>query len=604
MRTKLFLVFAGMILISGAVANRFLDKTIRATAEANVERALRLSVRAVALLAADTPTSAWSELTWQKPLAGVKGEVALTLFGPAGRRLAGVELQPPEDDRHHSAEVDRALAGEESFARVRVVPGQEAYVVATTPVLRSGQVVGAVRAAIDNAPAERALTEARRSLGIAIVILLGVAGVGAWAGPRIFADGVSGLLNTAARMAKGDLRVRSPMNIGEPLLPLAQALDLLAGNLSSSLDDLKAERDLVGRILERMEEGVLVLDTERRVTLINPALRDVLMPRPGLATADSHTSALDVRGRTVLEVFRHAELSALLDRSSEGERVRGEIEVQGLRPRRLMVTATRFTEGGYLAVFVDVTEIRRLESLRRDFVANVSHELRTPVAAIRSAAETLPMTIEAQDSHAGLRFVDIIERNADRLQSLVEDLLDLSRIESREYRLQIEPLSVTRIVNQIFGLFRDRAERRKITLVSDIPANLPPLHTDRRALETVLSNLIDNAVKYCPDGSRVAVRAALEADRLRLEVEDSGQGIEAQHLPRIFERFYRIDPGRSRSKGGTGLGLSIVKHLTEAMGGTTTVASVVGKGTTFTLRLPRARTDAMPSPTNPEDSLG
>ena len=203
-----------------------------------------------------------------------------------------------------------------------------------------------------------------------------------------------------------------------------------------------------------------------------------------------------------------------------------------------------------------------------------------------------------------MRFVDIIERNAERLQSLVEDLLDLSKIEAKEYRLNIEGLSVSRLVAHIFGLFRDRAERRKIALVAEIPAKLPTLHTDRRAIETVLSNLVDNAVKYCPDGAQVCVKGSVEHDQMRIDVQDSGYGIEAQHLPRLFERFYRIDAGRSRSKGGTGLGLSIVKHLTEAMGGAASVASTLGEGTTFTVRIPLSRTDAKPSPTAMEDSLG
>jgi two-component system phosphate regulon sensor histidine kinase PhoR len=153
-------------------------------------------------------------------------------------------------------------------------------------------------------------------------------------------------------------------------------------------------------------------------------------------------------------------------------------------------------------------------------------------------------------------------------------------------------------------LFRDRAERRNITLEATMPHNLPPVHTDRRAFETVLSNLVDNAVKYCPDGARICVKAQVQGAAMCIDVEDTGQGIESQHLPRLFERFYRVDAGRSRSKGGTGLGLSIVKHLTEAMGGTATVTSTVGKGTVFTIRIPLVRTDAKPSSTSIDDSFG
>lgn len=608
MRTKLFLVFASLILISGAVANRFLNNTVRKTAQGNVDRALRLSARTFAHLAASVPQERWRDELTQHLRAVDPEDISLTLFNQDGERVIGTEVLPPSATERPSNEVRQALVGKESFSRVYLLPQAAPYLVAFVPVVRRGAVVGAVRANINHAPTERALDEAKTELYWAMAFLLAVAVGGAWLGPRLFSGAISDLLSTASRMANGDLQIRSVYRPRDPLAPLAQAMDLLASNLAKSLDALKSERDLVGRILERMEEGVLVLTPDRRITLINPALRDVVMPKPSLKSASSTSlvdeDVFDVRGRTLMEVFRHAELSGLLDRSKNDERVRAEVEVEGLRPRRLMVTSTRFREGGFLVVFVDVTEIRRLESLRRDFVANVSHELRTPVASIRSASETLPMTIQRGDSTASLRFVDIIERNAERLQSLVEDLLDLSKIEAKEYRLNIEALSVPRLVVHIFGLFRDRAERRQITLESQLPNTLPSLYTDRRAIETVLSNLVDNAVKYCPDGAKVRVLGSVQRDKLRIDVEDSGHGIEEQHLPRLFERFYRVDAGRSRSKGGTGLGLSIVKHLTEAMGGVASVDSKLGVGTTFTVLIPLSRTDANPSPTAMEDSLG
>jgi two-component system, OmpR family, phosphate regulon sensor histidine kinase PhoR len=607
-RTKLFLVFASLILISGAIASRFLNNTVRQTAQGNVDRALKLSARTFAHLAASVPQGSWTNELSQQLRSVDREDISLTLFSATGERVLGTEVLPPNGAEPPSNEVKQALSGKESFSRVYLLPQAAPYLVAFVPVVQKNAIVGAVRASINHAPTENALEAARLELYMAVVLLLALAGGGAWMGPRLFSGAISDLLSTAARMASGDLQIRSVFHPRDPLAPLAKSLDLMASNLAKSLEALKSERDLVGRILERMEEGVLVLTADRHITLINPALRDVLMPKPSLNAAASSSRSgedvFDVRGRTLMEVFRHAELPGLLDRSKDHERVRSEIEVEGLRPRRLLVTSTRFREGGYLVVFVDVTEIRRLESLRRDFVANVSHELRTPVASIRSASETLPLTIRARDGEASLRFVDIIERNAERLQSLVEDLLDLSKIEAKEYRLAIEPLSVPRLVSHIFGLFRDRAERRKISLEADVPSSLPTLHTDRRAIETVLSNLVDNAVKYCPDGATVRVTGTVENDLIRIDVKDSGLGIEKQHLSRLFERFYRVDEGRSRSKGGTGLGLSIVKHLSEAMGGTASVTSIMGSGTTFTVRIPLARTDRNPSPTAMEDSLG
>jgi two-component system phosphate regulon sensor histidine kinase PhoR len=359
---------------------------------------------------------------------------------------------------------------------------------------------------------------------------------------------------------------------------LGRALDGLAESLSATLTTLRAERDLLGRILESMQEGVLVADRAQRILLVNPGLRAMLL------------LPADVTGKTPLEVIRNADLQSLLDAATAvPEGSSGEIEIGGPKPRRLMVhtRALAGEAGGLLAVFVDVTAMRKLESMRRDFVANVSHELRTPIAAVRSAAETV-RGAAASDPEARTHFLEMIDRNAERLQRLVEDLLDLSRIESREFKLSPEPVALQPAVERALQLFGDRAVTRWVRLVAEVPAGLPPARADRRALEQVLTNLVDNATKYCTEGATVTVRAARQGGTVRVAVADTGPGIEERHLPRLFERFYRVDAGRSRELGGTGLGLSIVKHLVEAMNGAVTVESTVGSGSTFTLSLPRA----------------
>jgi two-component system phosphate regulon sensor histidine kinase PhoR len=232
-----------------------------------------------------------------------------------------------------------------------------------------------------------------------------------------------------------------------------------------------------------------------------------------------------------------------------------------------------------------VTDVRRLESLRRDFVANVSHELRTPVAAVLSATETLQGGA-LKNEDAAPRFLAIIDRNATRLQSLIEDLLELSRLDAREYRVKKDRVAVDSVVTIVLGLYRERADKKQIVLGASLPSPIPELWTDPRALEQILGNLVDNAIKYCPSGSRVTIQVVVEGGEIRFHVVDTGPGIEARHLPRLFERFYRVDAGRSREVGGTGLGLSIVKHLAEAIGGDVTVKSELRVGSTFTLTLP------------------
>jgi two-component system, OmpR family, phosphate regulon sensor histidine kinase PhoR len=356
----------------------------------------------------------------------------------------------------------------------------------------------------------------------------------------------------------------------DDLEALHSDMNELAGVLRRREEELRSEQVLSGLVLTAMQEGILLLDADLRIKLMNPTLREMLLLRE------------DAVGRPLIEVVRHAPLQELLRTRDAGT---SEIELGGIKPRHLLVRTSRLADdgGNLLAVFVDVTELRRLESMRRDFVANVSHELRTPVTGLISATETLRGAL-AKDPKAALTFVDIIERNAERLRLLIEDILDLSRIEAREFRFRAEPIRLRAFFEHLTTLFRERAEKRKIVLNVVCDSELE-LELDRNALEQVLSNLIDNAVKYANEGATVSLRAkaGVQGDNqcVTLSVEDNGPGINAKHLARLFERFYRVDEGRARKQGGTGLGLAISKHLAEAMNGTLRVESEVGTGTRF-----------------------
>ncbi|MFO0577647.1 MAG: ATP-binding protein [Polyangia bacterium] len=400
------------------------------------------------------------------------------------------------------------------------------------------------------------------------------------------------LATAARRMAHGELLPRtaapSPLEASvshDEVAELGRDLDQIAQSLAAALAEIVAQRDLIGGVLSAMSEGVLLVGgpVERRaVILTNPALREMLL------LDDDRT------GRPLSSLGNEALVAALTAADRSPGPTRHEVATAGLLPRRLLIQTRRLradgraqsdSEAQLLAVVVDVTELRRLETLRRDFVANASHELRTPVTALRSAAETLHDVLEADPKAAG-RFLDMIERNAERLQHIIDDLLDLSRLESQTYRLELEPLEVAEVAGRVVDLFAERARARQMTLRLRLPADLPRVQADRRALEHVLCNLVDNAIKYGPSGGLVILGAEAGEHELQLLVQDSGPGIAAEHLPRLFERFYRVDAGRSRALGGTGLGLAIVKHLTEAMGGQVGVDSEPGRGTTFRCRLP------------------
>jgi two-component system, OmpR family, phosphate regulon sensor histidine kinase PhoR len=361
--------------------------------------------------------------------------------------------------------------------------------------------------------------------------------------------------------------------------PLQGAIDTLQARLHVQGAALAQEAHILSAVLDSMAEGIWVTDAQGTVVRHNAALPRLLAGGAG--------PGLDMVGQRPLALVRHEPLhSAVLAACREGESSQLELSLEGLFPRTLAIRVTPLGRDlpGSAAVFHDVTELRRLERVRKDFVANVSHELRTPITAIRGYAETLQAGALA-DAAAAPRMVDIIHRQAQRLGDLVDELLELSRLEGRDLRLHLTAVPLAPAVARAADAVRPRAEAKRLEVTLEVPAELRA-HADARAVEQVLLNLLDNAVKYTPAGGRVWVRGALEGGRCALRVSDTGLGIEARHLGRVFERFYRVDPGRSRDMGGTGLGLSIVKHLAGAMGGEVQVQSTPSEGSTFTLFLP------------------
>jgi two-component system phosphate regulon sensor histidine kinase PhoR len=584
-RGKLFLISFSLIMFSVVVAWVYLAGALEQDLTERIRRDLIVRAKLVAdHAAAHEPVTAAPE-RWDF-LADELGELAgarITLIRRDGVVLGDSAVPATElaglENHGHRPEVQNALGqGVGAGSRFSTTIERRMLYVAV-PFAQNGEVAGVARVAMPLTEVDAAVAELGRIIALATLLALVVAIVMSSAAAHLASRTARSLTEAARRMASGDLATRTRVAGDDELAELGRALDAMAHDLSKTLEELRGERDQLSGILTSMREGVLMLDSEGRVAHINPALRQML-----LLPAESS-------GKLLLEVIRHAELKALLDSARRGRKsAAGEIEIGGLKPRRLLVHVAPLEGRGpsLLAVFWDVTDMRRLETVRRDFVANVSHELRTPVTAIRSAAETLQAAL-SRDPDAARQFVEIIERNAERLHALVEDLLDLSRIESRELRLTLEPLALANVVEQVLALFEERAQKRSVRLVQAVSTDLPRVRADRRALEQLLSNLVDNAVKYGGDGAEVRVRAELGNATVRLIVEDDGPGIEERHLARVFERFYRVDAGRSRELGGTGLGLSIVKHLTEAMGGSVGVESVPGEGSKFSVTLPAAK---------------
>jgi two-component system phosphate regulon sensor histidine kinase PhoR len=441
-----------------------------------------------------------------------------------------------------------------------------------------------VRLAYEPVVMNAMVSEMRLRLLYGTLLALAVTAALSLVSARVFTRTIRHLTDVARTM-RTDLSKRTHLRGEDDISRLGMELDALASELQRSLADLSQQRERLEAMLEAMQEGVMVTGEDGAIIVANRALRRMLL-------------ASEVTGKQPIEVLRNADLHELLTESMRTRRhVTRELEFGSIRRRRVRVQVSPLAggrsgraRGGLVAVFFDVTDLRRLETLRRDFVANVSHELRTPVASIRATSETLRGGA-LKDPETAAEFVDIIDRNAQRLHRLVEDLLDLSKIEAKELDLKLEGLSARAEAKAAVDLLRQGAEQRSTELKVDAPEGLR-VRADARALGQILTNLIDNAIKYCPQGAHIAVRARGLGDRVIFEVEDDGPGIDATHVPRLFERFYRVDTGRSRALGGTGLGLAIVKHLAEALGGQVSVESTLGQGSTFRVDLPAASDSA------------
>lgn len=592
-RGKLFLLSSALVLLATSFVYLYARDEIEEQTVAEVQNSL---VTRTALLAGqaslflsqlavtDHPSAEALRQAWQ-PLAldmSTRGRCRVTIVRHDGLVLADSDLngtQLAQVENHAGRpEVRQALSKGVGSSRRHSSTISRDFVYTAASFPRPGSsAYGVVRASVELSQVQAAIASLRRTLTFNAALALGIALAVSLLAAQIASGTTRRLTEAARKLASGDLTARMPVLANDEFGELGRALDHLTRSLQHSLEELKTERDRLDGLLSRMQEGVLMLDASGHIVLLNPALQEMLLLH-------------DAIGKTPLEVIRHSELKLLLDEvTSTGAPASREIEVTGLMHRRLLVWAALLgpPQGGAFAVFVDVTEMRRLENLRRDFVANASHELRTPVTAIRSAGETI-RDVALNDTAALPRFVDIIVRNAERVGNLLDDILELSRIESRALRLQMEPVEIHGVLSQVAELFRERAERKGL-LLHVTPLAIPAFAmADRRALENVLTNLIDNAVKYCTAGASIEASIRADAKELKVLVSDTGPGIESVHLPRLFERFYRVDAGRSREVGGTGLGLSIVKHLVEAMGSQIQVESTPGAGSVFYFCLPRA----------------
>jgi two-component system phosphate regulon sensor histidine kinase PhoR len=503
-----------------------------------------------------------------------------TVLGDSGQTAAAVPGTESHADR---PEVRAALAGRvgRDVRRSRTLGVELLYV--AVPIERGGRPEGVLRLALPLTEVTRASAGIRRTVLWTATLALGVAvAVGLLVGRRVTRPLVE-MQDVAHRLAEGDFDRAMPAAGDGEVGDLGRTLNLMAQRLRDRIQNLEGERAKVTAMLDSMVEGVIAVDTRERILLMNPGARSIF----GLGDEP-------VEGQPLLEVIRDKELFDLVTEcraGGPGGGARREVELPPPRSRILAAHAVAVafapTGLGVLLVLHDITTLRRLERVKIEFVANVSHELRTPLTAIRGYLETLLDGAIDEPEHAR-RFLQIASSHAERLSRLVDDLLQLSNIETGKVVLAPEPLALAELASGIVAMFEAQATRGGVTLLNEVPAHLVVL-ADRDRLVQILVNLLDNAVKYTPAGGRITLGAAPgPGGRVEVHVTDTGIGIPSTDLPRITERFYRVDKTRSRELGGTGLGLAIVKHLVQAHGGEIRVESELGKGTTVRFTLPAA----------------
>ena len=426
---------------------------------------------------------------------------------------------------------------------------------------------GAVRVSTPLLQVDATVQNAQDAVLLGGLLALAVGALLAFGFARGVARPLVRLRDAAQGIARGEhpaIDSRGRDEVGD----LARALRSLDENLSRRVTELERERSEMTALVASMAEGVIALDGAGAVTMLNPASRRLLRLAPEAVPPSA------------LELFRQRPAHDVVERALQGGETAG-LEVE-LEDRTALLSGHPLPGGGAVLVLHDITGLKRLESVRRDFVANVSHELKTPLTVIRGYAETLA----GDDIPTDVRhdFVAKVLANARRMQQLVDDLLDLSRIESRAWSPHPERVALAPLVDEVWSTLQPRADAAHLTFASRVGDVV--LWADAQAARQTLLNVLDNAVRYTPDGGHVQVGAAASPAGVEIEIRDTGVGIPSEHLPRIFERFYRVDAARSRALGGTGLGLAIVKHLVEAHRGRVEAASALGSGTTIRIFFP------------------
>ena len=515
--------------------------------------------------------------------------IRVTVVDPEGNVLSDSDADSGKMDNHKQRpEIVQASQGKVGKATRLSASTHSEYFYLALPISENGKKLGFLRLAKETASIQDRLGSFSKTFVwfalatalLASIVLIGFA--------RTAVSPLRDLTAFARSIAKGEYDQRlSPVHWRGEWRLLGNAFDQMQIELREREGELRTNSDRLSAVLASMHEGIVAIDQKRRVLLANRAAA-VLLDIP----------YQELLNRPFFELVRNPVVEQCVEEVFRAHRtIDQEIETKR-QPRRVLSVRfswiSQYEDDVVVIVVHDVTSLRQLETMRRDFVANVSHELKTPLSSIKAYSETLRLGALDDPVHR-LRFVERIEEQANRLSSLILDLIRLARIESGMIAFEVRDIDLCHIAERRIEIFRDQAEKRSLTLSFEATENAIVVLCDEEGLATIYDNLISNAVRYTPEGGQVVVRCSKDSGMGVIEVIDTGQGIAPEHQERIFERFYRVDKARSSDLGGTGLGLSIVKHFVQSFSGRVSVSSRLGKGTTFTARLPLANPNG---PTN------
>lgn len=578
LRWRIAFPYVLLVVVTMAGLSIFLLSLVRSTYQENLKTSLLAEARLVSenaapLFASSDPTQQGNALAQRYAQAlGVR----ITLITADGRVVGESDANSTEMENHLSRpEVHQALSGQAATSIRDSDTLNAAMLYAAVPIRSGGQIVGVARLAVSLSRLENSLSTIGNTIFAAALAAVVVAIFLSLLLTNYTIHPLQQLMEATRHMSAGDFSGTLIPTTHDELGQLTQAFNQMAAQLREQIEALQLEQGKLNAVLSNMTDGVLIVDAVGNVQLINPAAERLFEIRAQAAL-----------GRSLVEVVRHHQLVDLWRQcleTGEQQNTTLELSAEHLFLQGIATTLKQALPGSTLLLFQDLTRVRRLETIRQDFISNVSHELRTPLASLKALTETLQEGA-LEDPPAARRFLFRMETEIDTLTQMVHELLELSRIESGKVPFQRKPVDPCHLVTPAVERMRLQAERAGLSLRLECPEDLPMVSADASRIEQVLVNLLHNAIKFTPPGGEILVNCMSYSSQVTFAVQDTGVGIPGKDLTRIFERFYKAD--RARSGGGTGLGLSIAKHVVEAHDGRIWAESEPGKGSTFYFTLP------------------